>query len=164
MDSDQKGNSTAVFKTPLGCIALTVSNGFISSLRFCDSQQPFVVPETLAEMTDQLQRYFNGQLKEFNLPLKPAGTAFQLKVWNLLTEIPYGKTTTYGAVAEKLGLKNGARAVGLANSLNPVPIIIPCHRVIGQKGALTGYAGGIWRKEWLLRMESMFSPEGLFKL
>jgi len=163
MDSDHNGYDTAVFKTPLGCMLLTVNSGFVTSLSFCDSEQPLRIPDNIAGMTEQLQGYFTGRLKKFNLPVKPSGTPFQLKVWSLLTDIPYGTTTTYGAIAEKLGLKNGARAVGLANSQNPIPIIIPCHRVIGQNGALTGYAGGLWRKEWLLKMECMFSPQGLFK-
>lgn len=163
MDSDTNGFNKAVFKSPLGNILLIVNAGFITRLEFSETEKQMGIPDSMAGIARQLQDYFSGRLKQFNLPVKPSGTPFQLKVWNLLSEIPYGTTTTYGMIAEKLGLKNGARAVGLANSLNPVAIIIPCHRVIGQKGSLTGYAAGLWRKEWLLKMELSQTPEGLFR-
>lgn len=163
MDSDTNGFNKAVFKSPLGNILLIVNAGFITRLEFSETEKQMGIPDSMAGIARQLQDYFSGRLKQFNLPVKPSGTPFQLKVWNLLSEIPYGTTTTYGLIAEKLGLKNGARAVGLANSLNPVAIIIPCHRVIGQKGSLTGYAAGLWRKEWLLKMELSQTPEGLFR-
>jgi methylated-DNA-[protein]-cysteine S-methyltransferase len=101
----------------------------------------------------QLGRYFDGALTEFDLPLAPVGTAFQQRVWAELRTIPYGATTTYGALASRLGDPRATRAVGLANGRNPIPIVIPCHRVIGADGSLTGYGGGIPRKRWLLALE-----------
>ena len=102
----------------------------------------------------QLSAYFAGELREFDLPLAPAGTAFQLKVWSALTTIPFGHTMSYGALATRfLGQPTASRAVGLANGRNPISIIIPCHRVIGADGTLTGYAGGLPRKQRLLALE-----------
>jgi methylated-DNA-[protein]-cysteine S-methyltransferase len=108
----------------------------------------------LLETVRQLRAYFDHDLKEFDLPLEPAGTTFQVSVWDQLREIGYGATATYGAIAARLGMKPGAsRAVGLANGRNPIPIVIPCHRVVGANGTLTGYAGGIERKQTLLELE-----------
>ena len=111
-------------------------------------------PEAFAEVAAQLEAYFAGDIKEFTLPLAPSGTPFQLAVWTELTKIPYGQTTTYGAIAGALGKRPvAARAVGLANGSNPISVIVPCHRVIGSDGSLTGYGGGLERKETLLRLE-----------
>ncbi|MDX2233100.1 MAG: methylated-DNA--[protein]-cysteine S-methyltransferase [Hyphomonadaceae bacterium] len=101
----------------------------------------------------QLDSYFTGRRASFDLPLKPTGTAFQTRVWAALTKIPYGETRSYGAVAAAIGAPKAVRAVGAANGRNPIPIIIPCHRVIGADGALTGFGGGVARKEWLLDLE-----------
>jgi methylated-DNA-[protein]-cysteine S-methyltransferase len=101
----------------------------------------------------QLAEYFAGERRAFDLPLDPAGTEFQRRAWLALVEIPYGETRTYGEQALRLGLAHGARAVGSANARNPLPILIPCHRLIGSTGELTGYAGGLDRKERLLRLE-----------
>lgn len=102
---------------------------------------------------DWLDAYFAGKPGEINFPLSPAGTAFQKRVWEILLTIPYGKTTTYGAIAKQLGEKMSAQAVGQAVGRNPIGIIIPCHRCVGAKGQLTGYAGGLENKKWLLRHE-----------
>ena len=108
----------------------------------------------LVEAVRQLRRYFDRDLKEFDLPLEPAGTTFQLSVWEELKKISYGETASYGEIATRLGMRVAAsRAVGLANGRNPVPIVIPCHRVVGATGALTGYAGGVERKQILLELE-----------
>lgn len=108
----------------------------------------------LKEVVRQLEAYFDGQLREFDLPVAPDGTAFQQRVWEQLRGIGYGETATYGEIARRLGLTAAAsRAVGLANGRNPVPIVIPCHRVVGSGGALTGYAGGLGRKQRLLDLE-----------
>jgi methylated-DNA-[protein]-cysteine S-methyltransferase len=107
----------------------------------------------LKEAKNQLEEYFNSKRTKFNLPLSPKGTAFQKKVWDELLKIPYGKTTTYGEIASKIGNKNASRAVGGANNKNPIPIFIPCHRVIGKSGNLTGYALGLDIKEKLLKLE-----------
>ncbi len=106
----------------------------------------------------QLHEYFSGQRQEFNLPLSPMGSAFQQMVWAELIKIPYGHTDTYGAIAHKLNNPLSVRAVGTANGRNPIAIIIPCHRVIGANGTLTGYAGGLWRKEYLLKIEGAGQP------
>jgi methylated-DNA-[protein]-cysteine S-methyltransferase len=113
----------------------------------------------LAEAARQLTAYFAGDLKEFDLPLRPGGTAFQERVWAELRRIGYGETASYGEIATRLGLNTGAsRAVGAANGRNPIGIVIPCHRVVGAKGLMSGYAGGVERKQLLLQLEQ----QGLF--
>lgn len=108
----------------------------------------------LAEAARQLSAYFSRDLKEFDLPLRPEGTAFQQRVWEQLRQIPYGETTSYGEIAARLGMNAGAsRAVGMANGRNPIGVVIPCHRVVGAKGLLSGYAGGVERKQALLDLE-----------
>ena len=108
----------------------------------------------LLEAVRQLRAYFAGELKEFDLPVDPQGTAVQRSVWEQLRKIGYGETASYGEIARRLGMTGAAsRAVGLANGRNPIPIVIPCHRVVGAKGTLTGYAGGIERKQTLLDLE-----------
>jgi methylated-DNA-[protein]-cysteine S-methyltransferase len=102
----------------------------------------------------QLRAYFEGTLQQFDLPLAPHGTSFQKQVWIELTRIPYGATISYGELARRVGNANASRAVGLANGKNPIPIIVPCHRVIGANGKLTGFGGGLWRKEKLLGLEA----------
>ncbi len=102
----------------------------------------------------QIADFFDGKLKDFDLPLKPEGSDFQLAVWKELTRIPFGKTITYGELAKRIGKPDAPRAVGLANGKNPISIIVPCHRVIGASGKLTGYGGGLDRKEWLLAHEA----------
>ena len=103
----------------------------------------------------QLEEYFAGKRTIFNLPLRPAGSPFQMDVWEAVSRIPYGKTLTYGQIAKRLGMPNAARAVGLAVRSNPLPILIPCHRVMGAGGRLTGYAGGLEFKKWLLNREGI---------
>jgi len=107
-----------------------------------------------SEVVDQLDAYFSGDLTHFDLPLRPSGTVFQQQVYGALQEIPYGATTTYGAIARKIGRPRAVRAVGAANGRNPIPIIIPCHRVIGADGSLTGFGGGLEIKKFLLDLES----------
>nr|WP_152691975.1 methylated-DNA--[protein]-cysteine S-methyltransferase [Nocardiopsis sp. RV163] len=109
--------------------------------------------EPFADAEKQLKEYFAGELREFSLPLAPVGTDWQLKVWAALTAIPFGETASYGQLAEELGRPTASRAVGTANGRNPISIIVPCHRVIGANGSLTGYAGGLERKEFLLGLE-----------
>jgi methylated-DNA-[protein]-cysteine S-methyltransferase len=112
----------------------------------------------LAEAARQLEAYFSGERLEFDLPLDAAGTPFQQRVWKALREVPYGQTRSYGEVAERLGVPGASRAVGLANARNPWPVVVPCHRVIGAGGGLTGYGGGLDRKRWLLAHEQRFGP------
>jgi len=115
----------------------------------------------LKPVVDQLDGYFCGNLTRFDLPLDPVGTEFQLKVWRALSRIPYGETRAYGQIASAVGQPGAARAVGLANNRNPLPIIVPCHRVIGADGSLTGYGGGLPRKRKLLDLEARFAhPTG----
>jgi methylated-DNA-[protein]-cysteine S-methyltransferase len=109
--------------------------------------------EVLVAAARQLQQYFAGQRHDFDLPLAAAGTTFQQKVWRSLREIPYGVTWSYGALARRIEQPTASRAVGLANGRNPIAIIVPCHRVIGANGTLTGYGGGLPRKQWLLQHE-----------
>jgi methylated-DNA-[protein]-cysteine S-methyltransferase len=107
-----------------------------------------------AEVIRQLQAYFRGELKEFDLPLAMEGTEFQIRVWNALCAIPYGETISYAQLAQRIGNPKAVRAVGLANGSNPIPIIVPCHRVIGSDGSLTGFGGGLSTKKKLLELES----------
>lgn len=111
--------------------------------------------DPLPAAAQQLQEYFSGARREFDLPLKMQGTEFQQRVWRELCTIPFGETRSYGQLAKRLGNPNGSRAVGLANGRNPIAIIVPCHRVIGADGSLTGFGGGIERKEWLLSHEGL---------
>lgn len=150
-----------VMDSPVGPLTLVAKEGVLCGL-YMDYQrhQPDRTTfgprdDTVAtEVQAQLTAYFEGDLKEFNLPLALAGTVFQQKVWAALLTIPYGETTTYGELAERLGQPTAARAVGLANGKNPISIIVPCHRVIGSTGSLTGYGGGLPRKRYLLDFEN----------
>lgn len=116
--------------------------------------------DDFADVRTQLAEYFAGTRQEFELPLNPTGTAFQQRVWGALREIPYGETSSYGRTAAAIGAPDAARAVGLANGQNPISIIVPCHRVVGANGSLTGYGGGLPAKQWLLAHEA--SHVGLF--
>jgi methylated-DNA-[protein]-cysteine S-methyltransferase len=109
----------------------------------------------LPDAVRQLREYFAGTRREFDLPLRLQGTEFQQRVWHSLTEIPYGETLSYGKLAKRIGNPNASRAVGLANGSNPISIMVPCHRVIGADGSLTGYGGGLERKRWLLAHEGL---------
>jgi methylated-DNA-[protein]-cysteine S-methyltransferase len=111
------------------------------------------LPRALAKAKDQLEAYFAGALTAFDLPLEPEGTQWQQGVWRALVEVPYGQTATYGEIARRVGKPNASRAVGMANNRNPIAVVIPCHRVIGADGSLTGYGGGLDVKAWLLAHE-----------
>jgi O-6-methylguanine DNA methyltransferase len=111
----------------------------------------------IKEAVDQLDEYFTGMRYAFDLPLDLVGSEFQLQTWNALLQIPFGETRTYGQVAKLIGQPKAARAVGLANNQNPIPIIVPCHRIIGANGKLTGYGGGLPKKKWLLQNETRFA-------
>ena len=144
-------------ETPLGMIVVTVNDsGAVVGIAFDDEAPPDGVKNAPGgcRAVDQLVRYFNGELTEFDLALDPEGTDFEKRVWNELCRIPFGSTTTYGDIAARLGDLNATRAVGTANARNPIAVVIPCHRVIGADGELTGYAGGLWRKKWLLAHEA----------
>lgn len=152
-----------VMDSPVGELRIVERDGSVVAIEF----SPFRPPEAarplgerqddhplLVETTRQLTAYFARDLKEFDLPLAPVGTDFQQRVWGELLKIAYGETAAYGQIAHRLGHTNAAsRAVGLANGRNPIPIVVPCHRVIGANGSLTGYAGGTERKQTLLELE-----------
>ena len=162
MRSNTPPAKSRFFDSPLGEIAAFVEDdGALCELDFVkrirrpvDREQPNALQRaTFDAAIAQLAEYFAGTRTTFDLPLRPRGTPFQLRDWNALLEIPYGATTTYGAIAARIGCTS-ARAVGTANGSNPIAIIIPCHRVIGQNGKLVGYGGGIDRKQALLDLES----------
>lgn len=117
-------------------------------------------PHALSKALEQLRAYFAGSLREFTLPLAPEGTSFQRRVWQDLLKIPYGATISYGELARRVGNPAASRAVGLANGANPISIVIPCHRVIGSNGKLTGYGGGLKNKQWLLALEQAHCEDG----
>ncbi|MFI5264282.1 MAG: methylated-DNA--[protein]-cysteine S-methyltransferase [Candidatus Kapaibacterium sp.] len=153
----------AFFLSPLGPIEITGSDEGIASISFKENTPTHTtIAASLTLAISQLTEYFSGKRKEFSLPLAPEGTPFQKQVWQELQAIPFGEKRSYLDIAIKLGDKNLTRAVGAANGKNPIAIIIPCHRVVGENGALTGYAGGLWRKEWLLNFESPSKQEQLF--
>ena len=159
------------YDSPLGQILLVASDAALTGLHFADEKYyPAIAAEWLRQpdakiilrARKQLDDYFAGTRKQFDLPVDPAGTAFQRGVWRALQKIPYGVTANYGAVAKRIGKPSASRAVGAANGRNPISIVIPCHRVIGTNGDLTGYAGGIDRKAALLRLEA--NSTGEFRL
>jgi methylated-DNA-[protein]-cysteine S-methyltransferase len=154
-----------VIDSPVGELRLVELDGHLTAIEFspfrdatANRGRPLGVRQDdaplLVETARQLRAYFDRDLKEFDLPLAPAGSTFQQQVWHELRQIGYGETATYGEIAHRLGRTNAAsRAVGLANGSNPIPIVVPCHRVIGADGTLTGYAGGLERKQLLLGLE-----------
>jgi len=153
----------ARIKTPLGIAELCGdSNGLASIKVLDDGSVTSEIPSELKTATEQLASYFRGELKEFSLKLNPKGTDFQKKVWKKLEEIPYGTTTSYLQLSRELGDEKAIRAVASANGKNPLWIIVPCHRVIGSDGSLTGYAGGLYRKKWLLDLENPPKQQSLF--
>lgn len=158
-----------LIETPLGAmIALLDDRGALQRLEFLDDEphslplwRGFALrhdPAGVAPVALQLAEYFAGRRQVFDLPLAPQGNAFLQEAWRHLREVPYGTTLTYGALAQRLARKTSARAVGRANAVNPIAIILPCHRIIGADGSLTGYAGGLARKQALLELEGGYPP------
>jgi O-6-methylguanine DNA methyltransferase len=158
-----------IIATPLGNMIAASYKDRLSLLEFIDRRKPETALKPLAarhraavkkgnspvltQARKQLNLYFKGKLKKFNLRVSANGTDFQKNVWKQLTRIPPGKTVNYGKIAERAGKPKGARAAGMAIGSNPISVVVPCHRVIGKSGALTGFGGGIWRKKWLLQHE-----------
>lgn len=145
-----------IHHSPMGPLLLTTEGAGLTGLLFPPHDVDPTWERDDAAFTDvarQLDEYFAGTRTQFDIPLHPTGTPFQLKVWEQLREIPYGETISYGALARRVASPNASRAVGLANGRNPIAIIIPCHRVIGANGSLTGYGGGLDRKRFLLGLE-----------
>ena len=146
--------STRTIETPIGLLTLQADEAAVTAIRFgADGAQDASPLLDAAEA--QLREYFAGTRRTFDLPLAPAGTPFQQSVWQALQTIPYGETRTYGHIAMQIGHNKSFRAVGMANHHNPIPIVIPCHRVIGANGTLTGYAGGLEIKRKLLALEGI---------
>ena len=155
---------TTYYKTPLGTAKIVGDENGIQSVAVLDEDVSTSkeIPECLQECVSQLDQYFSGERIHFDLKLNPQGTEFQKKVWDELLNIPFNKTRTYLEQSKALGDVKAIRAVASANGKNPIWIIIPCHRVIGSDGSLTGYAGGIWRKKWLLAHENPVKQQSLF--
>ncbi|MEZ5007143.1 MAG: methylated-DNA--[protein]-cysteine S-methyltransferase [Chitinophagales bacterium] len=152
----------SVFNTILGKMELKSQDGYLTHCSFVSDDTPIVNNIEHEDFMAQLTSYFNGNLKKFDIPIQPNGSIFQKEVWEALLNIPYGKTITYGTLANQLGDNANPRNVGGANGANPIAIIIPCHRVIGSQMKLTGYAGGIERKKKLLELEGAISQQSLF--
>ena len=156
-----------LYQSPVGILKIEAIDGCISEINFIDEVKTqknsnekeiysSVDATILKECNKQLDEYFGGRRKTFEIPLKQKGTCFQETVWDELTKIPYGKTVSYLHIAKMISNPKSIRAVGTANGRNNIAIVIPCHRVIGSDGSLTGYAGGLWRKKWLLEHENKF--------
>jgi methylated-DNA-[protein]-cysteine S-methyltransferase len=160
-----ESSERAFLKTPIGYLEINGSSKGISSINFLRFPVRIkYIPHHLKDCIHQLNEYFDGNRREFDLPLDLEGSPFQLKVWNEIRRIPFGHTITYGELAKRVGEPGATRAVGGANGQNPVPVIIPCHRVIGTDGRLTGYGGGLKKKKWLLEHENALKQMDLFSV
>lgn len=146
-----------VIDSPIGKLTLCGTSLALSSISFGVHSEYNNPSEILVKTHHELNEYFNGTRFDFDIPLAPMGTEFQKKVWEALVEVPYGQTASYKDIACKIGNDKASRAVGMANNKNPIPIIIPCHRIIGSSGELTGYAGGLDVKQYLLNLEKEHS-------
>lgn len=155
---------SVIIKTPLGFAEISGDKNGISKIHVCDEEKKLSdhIPAHLQEAITQLVEYFEGKRTSFDFKLNPKGTEFQQKVWQELYKIPFGKTMSYQELSIKLGDVKAIRAVAHANGKNPLWIVIPCHRIIGSDGSLTGYAGGLWRKKWLLEHENPVKQQSLF--
>lgn len=154
---------TAFVNSPLGITKIVGDDNGIAVISILqEGELSIEIPIELKEAINQLKEYFDGKRTDFTFKLNPKGTDFQQKVWQGLLEIPFGKTMSYLDLSKKLGDVKAIRAVASANGKNPLWIVIPCHRVIGTDGSLTGYAGGLWRKKWLLEHENPTNQQSLF--
>ena len=151
-------------ETPLGHAKISGNENGITSVSIIDSQDELSesIPESLLDCVIQIKEYFNNTRKKFDLKLHPEGTTFQKKVWKQLETIPFGKSISYLELSKQLGDVKAIRAAASANGKNPLWIIVPCHRVIASNGSLTGYSGGLYRKQWLLNHESEYKQQSLF--
>jgi methylated-DNA-[protein]-cysteine S-methyltransferase len=156
--------SECYIETPLGIVKIEGDKQGVSAVSLLNSQESItvIIPEELEDCVHQLTEYFEGSRTTFNLKLNPHGTDFQKRVWGKLLDIPFGSTLSYLELSKQLGNVKAIRAVAGANGKNPLGIIVPCHRVIGSDGALTGYAGGLYRKQWLLEHENPNKQQSLF--
>ena len=154
---------TAYVKTPLGTAKIIGDADGIAVISILsEGDISKKIPAVLKESVKQLNEYFDGKRNDFTFKMNPAGTDFQKKVWDELLKIPFGKTISYMDLSKKIGDVKAIRAVASANGKNPLWIVVPCHRVIGTDGSLTGYAGGLWRKKWLIEHESPSQQQSLF--
>jgi methylated-DNA-[protein]-cysteine S-methyltransferase len=153
------------YQSPIGKLLLIGIDGVLEELHFPNSPGQKQIAEdwqydevSFQKTIQQLIEYFAGNRQEFDLKIAPKGTAFQERVWQELRKIPFGQTASYGEIAERIGNRKASRAIGMANGKNPIPIIVPCHRVIGKDGSLTGFGGGLDLKKQLLKLENVVSP------
>ncbi|MDX5346103.1 MAG: methylated-DNA--[protein]-cysteine S-methyltransferase [Hymenobacteraceae bacterium] len=158
--------ATAHFRSPIGVLEITGTKAGIRSVIFIDSAiaEQAAPPAELKTCFTQLEEYFNGQREHFSVPLDISGTQFQQQVWRAVRQIPFGSTRSYGTIAKSLQNQGAVRAVGSANAHNPLALLVPCHRVTGTDGQLTGYAWGLWRKQWLLQHEQKQLPQAQLSL
>ena len=157
--------SEVYIQSPVGITLIKGDAEGVSEISVLDNDKISAsenIPHELQQAVKQLQEYFEGKRTDFDFKLNPKGTDFQKKVWKSLLQIPFGKTTSYQDLSIKLGDVKAIRAVASANGKNPLWIVVPCHRVIGSDGSLTGYAGGLWRKKWLLEHENPVKQQSLF--
>ncbi|AXT58745.1 methylated-DNA--[protein]-cysteine S-methyltransferase [Aquimarina sp. AD1] len=157
--------STVFIETPLGIASITGDENGVSKISITADKEQVPsdkIPDELKDVVTQLQDYFEGNRTDFNIDLNPTGTDFQKRVWRELSNIPFGKTVSYLDIAKRLGDPKCIRAAATANGKNPLWVVVPCHRVIGSDGSLTGYAGGLWRKKWLLDHENPVKQQSLF--
>ncbi|GAB3988433.1 methylated-DNA--[protein]-cysteine S-methyltransferase [Spirosoma daeguense] len=156
--------ATTLFESPLGLVRITGDEQGVSAISCIDvpesvaaEQTVDVLPDPVQQAVQQLQEYFAGNRQSFDFLLNPSGTKFQQTVWKALLNVPFGTTLSYLTLTRRIGDEKAIRAVAAANSRNPLWIVVPCHRIIGSDGSLTGYAGGLWRKKWLLEHEGVFA-------
>jgi methylated-DNA-[protein]-cysteine S-methyltransferase len=160
----------AYYQSAIGWLEVVGTNEHITAINFIEPEErddapaQSELPQAIAAGIVQLDEYFKGSRKDFSLHLEPDGTEFQKRVWRQLLHIPYGKTVSYLDIAKSIGNEKAVRAVGAANGQNPISIVVPCHRVIGSNGNLTGYGGGLWRKEWLLKHEGVLASSSQLSL
>ena len=158
------------YQSPIGQLLLVGADGVLEELHFANSpDQEKIIDDRrhyqhdqagFAKVIQQLSEYFSGRRQDFDLTLSPKGTAFQQSIWQELRKIPFGRTASYGEIARRVGNPKASRAVGMANSKNPIPIVVPCHRVIGKDGSLTGFGGGLEIKKQLLKLEKISLRDG----
>lgn len=158
--------AVAYYESPVGRLVLKANEDFLTDLKFVEEDESSQITSSsqiskkhelvLQNCKMQLNEYFSGQRKNFDIPFRQNGTEFQQKVWESLLQIPFGRTISYWQLSRNIGNEKSIRAVGTANGRNNLAIVVPCHRVIGSDGSLTGYAGGLWRKQWLLEHENKF--------
>lgn len=162
--------TTAVFESPLGLVRISGDEAGVSVISCTDvsggelMNEMSMLARPVQEAVRQLQEYFAGERQTFDFLMNPTGTDFQQTVWKALLDVPFGTTLSYLALSRRMGDEKAIRAVAAANGRNPLWIVIPCHRIIGSDGSLTGYAGGLWRKKWLLEHEGAFARSGQLSL